>query len=380
MPPRKRQSVADVPVVPLIDPEQEVYMLPETDEGGDKIHSILESMGGRKKDELVLYLYRAHEKNPTRPHAFLKTYPPEGLDREMILQDIQESYGGGNYILQTMDRATNKVEMRICVTIEETRGAKRGQPDTVVPTVDHSMNRLSSMIEKRVVLDKLESMAEGKGGETAMLAVVLKGMMENNALLLQMVMDRPRESTPARSGTLSELMEAVKLGKMLSEGKLPDEGTLTDKLIEALPAFLDALAQRGQARGVMPAPAAPLHVHPGPQLPPGATPPPPPPAPSPAHIGMERIMNEINFCLNQVENGKLYDHLINYIENYMPGSIDEVLGQTEDAFLAFVYSLNPEYKAREPFFRNLYKYVHTNFSEPEPDGPPAPQKPEGGEK
>jgi hypothetical protein len=63
------------------------------------------------------------------------------------------------------------------------------------------------------------------------------------------------------------------------------------------------------------------------------------------------------------ETEKLYGHLIDYTENYMPGSIDEMFAQTEDAYVTFIMQFDSTFKERESFFRNLYKYALKEYGE-----------------
>ena len=180
-------------------------------------------------------------------------------------------------------------------------------------------------------------------------------------LLLPMLMQKKEERS-----TFTDLRDMAKFLQDYKDGKIDEGGetSLTDAIVRSLPDLAAAFARRGgpPVSPVPPGAAVPKLPAPpppgGPSAPPGNAP------PNPMAVSFNRVLEEIRFCLTRTETEQVYEHLLNYVENYMPGSIEEMVNQSEDAYVAWVMQFDPSFPARESFFRNVHKYA-LKTSQPE---------------
>lgn len=361
---RKRLEPAPVPV--LETPEDAFLVQPTEEEAeADRVHDLLTSIAGEQGRGLILYCFRAAEKNKSRPNEFLKIYPTDIVEPDLLM-DLQENFGEGNYVFLSK-YPNGQIHKKGLVSVGASKEHKppSSPPPAGAIQYDKHLERLTATAEKRLVLDKLEQIAEGKdraGGSeaTSIMALVMKMTMETNNTLMRILLERDKQPVPKTP--VSEMMDIFKMGLNMGQGKPLDdsEESLTDSVLKALPSIVEMLKGSQAAR---------RPVAPGRGLPP-----PPPPAPAvsgpapPEAIGataMGRIIGEIAFCLEQPETSRIYSHIAEYTENYLPGSIDEILAQSEDEYVSFVLKLHPAFPSRESFFRNLYRFVKAEYGEPE---------------
>lgn len=350
---------------PLTDPRL-VQPSPEEEEA-DRVFDLLSSVAGEQGRGLTLFCYRAAEKNRAWPNEFLKIYPTDTSEPD-LLGDIQEEFGAGNYVLLAK-YADSKIFKKALISI----GARKERKETIIPQAqgipyDKVLERLTASTEKRLVLDKLEQMAEGKkesGGGNEMigvLSIIMKGMMDQQNTLMTLLMSKKEEKT-----SVSEIVEIAKLVKGLTEGKLPEDSdsSLTDKIVDALPGILAAFGKKAQVPDAASARPA-LPPPPGPGSSGGSAPTVIPPV-NTMQMAFNRVLDEIRFALTRPETDQLYGHLLDYTENYMPGSIGEMLNQSEDDYVKWIMQFDPSFANREQFFRNVYKFA-VKDSKPEGEG------------
>lgn len=397
----RRKTIPVEEVNEMLREQQETLLAPvpittDEEEVADNLERMLNTIAGDQGQGLVLYLYRAGEKNKALAKEFLKLYPTDIKQSELVT-DIQDEFGAGDYVLISKHEKTNKIHSKGIISIGESRHRKTPEPAQPVSTmqIDHHLQRLTGMAEKRLILDKMEEIAEGKGkqgesGMTSIFAMLMKSTMETNTLLMKMLLEGKNEQ-PRTS--MQELKDAIIFAKNMMEGKMPEEGEtgLAGIVEKVLPVFVDMLDERKAQRQGVPVPGAPPGARvlpPGavPPPPPGAgIPPPPPPGPpgerplpvavpegmehNPQTIATRRVLDEIRFCIKQPTSDDLFQHIVDYTENYLPGSLEEVGAMTTAQYLEFVKQLMPDcFPAHEGFFMGLHGYAVALLAEQQTGG------------
>jgi hypothetical protein len=156
-------------------------------------------------------------------------------------------------------------------------------------------------------------------------------------------------------------------------------------LVPYVPQILAGLRGTPQApprQAMPPVPhPVPAPVHPGVLVGPAAGTPGAPslaPPADPAEAGralvMARIVEEIKFILTLPPTPKLYDHVINYIDSYMPDIIRQAEVIEAETFASYVVTLDPAFSEKKQFFLDLHKHLLDSMEEvgPEDDRPTRP--------
>jgi hypothetical protein len=225
------------------------------------------------------------------------------------------------------------------------------------------------------------------------LTVMLTGMQQQNLEMLKIMMTQ-RQAAP--QGGNEALLEAIKLGSALAGGKVPleeGEGGIME-LLSGLKPYIPQIVslitgfftqRQPQVPMVRPLINRPGMVVPKP-LPPNVVPPVPeavpsaPPTPEDAQaVVMRRIVEEIKFVLTLPVTPKSREHVINYIDAYMPDILKQAEAAPADMFAAYVVTLDPAFAGHESFFMDLHRqYIGLLEEEPgDPANPDPPGEPEG---
>jgi len=215
-----------------------------------------------------------------------------------------------------------------------------------------------------------------------MMLTMMQCVMQQTAELLRAL----SQKSVAPPSTADSMIEAIKFGAQISGGKVPlDEsegGGVLDMLkgmVPYIPQIIAGLTGRSAAPAPRPAPAHP-GVAPVPARPaiPGAVIPPqpapvdpsagvPPSAATPEDaraLVMRRIVDEIRFSMNLPPSPKLFDHILDYIEAYMPEIVRQAEVLEGSTFAAYVVTLDPAFAGREDFFLALHKHLMESMEEP----------------
>jgi len=346
----------------------------ETTEDAEQeaIERFLDDLAGIEEGEISLWLYRAGDKtrNKTFQGPFLKRYSKD-VDVAVILEEARDIYGGGDFVL--VAKKEGVIFRRVSFSCE-------APPKPKEESVD-AMAKLSDAVEKLAVVDKVgriikearEEKDSGRGNNQSIdiLLTMLRGVQEQNNLLLQAIIERKSEPL--------DVVELIKLGSSLAEGRVPGEqgGDTWEKIIGALtpvlPAIIGGLASRPHPLPGVSAPTIP------PAVPPAGLPGPGAPSLTKAGSGgngvpttdevAARILDEIRFVLRLPVSERLLDHVIDFIDAYAPGLLTSYHGMTEDQFVSYAGTLDPGFAARADFFKSLYGRLKNRLeAESEPEG------------
>jgi hypothetical protein len=344
---------------------------------------MMNDCAGVTDGEIVFWLHRANEKNKSLHATYLKRYPKETSFAE-IFDEARDQYGAGDYVL--LAKKDEVMFRKMAFSTEKPKEAEK----VIVPPKEDPMDRLSVAMERLTVVDKVGRIindARDKPGTDPMvgvLTVMLTGMQQQNTEMLKIMMEQ--RHAPAQSGNES-LLEAIKLGSALAGGKIPlEEGEggiveLLSGLKPYIPQIIGFFTQRQpQVPGRLPI-NRPGMVVPRPMpanaaLP--ATPPAPETPPGPEDVRamvMRRIVDEIKFVLTLPVTPKLREHVIDYIEAYLPDILKQAEVAPADMFAAYVVTLDPSFAGHEDFFMDLHRQ-YIGLLEEEP-GEPANPVPSG---
>jgi hypothetical protein len=89
---------------------------------------------------------------------------------------------------------------------------------------------------------------------------------------------------------------------------------------------------------------------------------------------LRRVVDEIKFVLTLPVTPKSREHVINYIESYMPDILKQAEAAPADLFAAYVVTLDPAFAGYENFFMDLHRQYMASL-EQEPDGEPSISSP-----
>jgi hypothetical protein len=384
---------------PAVDPLQEEGSLTATQTGAeeeidremDKYSRMMNDCAGVTDGEIVFWLHRANEKNKSLHATYLKRYPKETSFAE-IFDEARDQYGAGDYVL-----LAKKDEVMFRKMAFSTEKPKEPEKAVVEPKVD-PMDRLSVAMERLTVVDKVGRIindAREKPGTDPMvgvLTVMLTGMQQQNTEMLKIMMQQ--KQAPAQGGNES-LLDAIKLGVSISGGKVPmEEGEggfmeILSSLKPYVPQIISFLTARQPAvPGARPVPGRPGVVVPRPlPVSAGAPPvlPPPetavPPVEDARTVIMRRVVDEIKFVLTLPITPKAREHVINYIESYLPDVLQQAEIVNAEMFAAYAVTLDPAFAGQENFFMDLHRqYMSSLDQEPSGelmDGSPANPVPPG---
>jgi hypothetical protein len=359
----------------------------ELDREMDKYTRMMNDCAGVTDGEIVFWLHRANEKNKSLHATYLKRYPKETSFAE-IFDEARDQYGAGDYVL--LAKKDEVMFRKMAFSTEKPKEPEK----VIVPPKEDPMDRLSVAMERLTVVDKVGRIindARDKPGTDPMvgvLTVMLTGMQQQNTEMLKIMMTQ-RQAAP--QGGNEALLEAIKLGSALAGGKvLPEEGEggiveLLSGLKPYIPQIIGFFTQR-QPQVPMGRPLInrPGMVVPKP-LPPNVAPPVPaavPPAPSTPEdaqaVVMRRIVEEIKFVLTLPVTPKSREHVINYIDAYMPDILKQAEVAPADMFAAYAVTLDPAFAGQESFFMDLHRqYIGLLEEEPgDPANPVPPEEPE----
>jgi hypothetical protein len=343
------------------------------DEEIDKYKRMMDDCAGVTDGEIVYWLHKANDKNKSLHATYLKRYPKDTPLSE-IHDEARDKYGPGDYVLVAKkdDVMFRKLPFSTGVPIQPEKAVE-------IPKVD-PFTALSGSIEKALVMDRAAAMMAGKKEDKGvdpsitLLTTVLTGMMAQNTALLQGMMTQRNTPPPAQDNTA--MIEAVKLGVSVAGGKLPfeeGEGGGWVEILKGLAPYVPQLIAglRG-APPVAPMRRAPVAPHPLPATPAAAgviTAAVPPT--DPRALVMARIVEEIRFVLTLPPTPKLYDHVIDYIDAYMPEIIKQAEVIEAETFADYVVTLDPAFTERKQFFLDLHKHLLSSMEEvvPEPEVP-----------
>jgi hypothetical protein len=378
---RKVQTVAELMDEQEIQAEQ-TGAAEVIDAEMNKVEQMMNDVAGVTEGEIIYWLHRATEKNKALHGNFLKRYPKETPFID-IWEEARDLYKGGDFVL--VAQKDGRLFKKASFTCERPIDVEKPKEE---PKID-PFAALAVAMEKAMVVEKVNQVMNSnkekpveKGADPAMsmMVTIMQGMMAQNTALLQGMMQNRKE--PA--GGNSDLLEAIKLGSALAGGKLPveeGEGGILDMLkplIPAIPQILQLLTGKGPRPPVLNRPATPVPPRP---VPPGAIPPAapavleeaagvPPPVSDPRAVVMARIVDEVKFVLTLPPSPKLYEHVIDYIDSYMPELLQQAEMTTPEIFASYVATLDPAFAGREEFFMNLHKQYMAGMEAPgEPAAP-----------
>jgi hypothetical protein len=349
------------------------------DEERSKIEQMMNDIAGVTTGEVIYWLHRAAEKNKSLHGTFIKRYPRDTPYID-IFEEARDKYGGGDFVL--VAQKDGVLFKKAAFSTEKPIVVEKVTP----PTPPDPFAGLAQSMEKALVIDRAANLMErgkpveapkGADPTVALLTTVLTGMMAQNTALLQGVMQQRKE--PA--GDSNALMEAIKLGSALAGGKVPlgeeEPGGIMD-IIKSLgpyvPQIIASLTGRGSAppaaqpanRQMTPANRTMIPGVPSVPLPAVVEVPQRPANPEDARaVVMRRIVDEIRFSLQLPPTPKIYDHIIDYIDAYMP----EIIRQAEviegETFAAYVVTLDPAFTDHKQFFLDLHKHLLESMGEAE---------------
>lgn len=344
----------------------------------DKYTRMMNDCAGVTDGEIVFWLHRASEKNKALHATFLKRYPKETSFAE-IFEEARDVYGSGDYVL--LAKKDEVMFRKMSFTTERQKVAEAPPPE---PKID-PLEKLSVAMERLAVVDKVSRIINdsrekpvppGVDPTVQLMMTMMQGVMQQNTALLQGIMTQKRESP----GGNDSLLEAIKLGSALAGGKLPmEEGEggvmeLLKGLAPYVPQIIASLTGRGGAP--VPRPVAPGSPRPAiagavpvPTPAPVAAPAGVPPAEDARAMVMSRIVEEIKFILTLPASPKLYDHVINYIDSYMPDLLRQAEVVEGETFASYVVTLDPSFSGNKQFFLDLHKHYMEGMEEVGPDDP-----------
>jgi hypothetical protein len=349
----------------------------------DKYTRMMNDCAGVTDGEVVFWLHRANEKNKALHSSFLKRYPKETPFSE-IFEEARDEYGAGDFVL--VAKKDDVMFRKMAFSCE--RPIRKEAPAEKPP--EDPFKSMGAAIEKALVIDRAANMMRGnnppaveKGVDptvTVMLTMI-QGLQNQNTELLKGMMTR-REAP----GGNESLLEAIKLGSMLSGGKLPIEegdGGILD-IIKGLGPYVPQIIAMLSGKGPHPAThpprmpgASPVAPRP---LPPAASrsaslPPampsgpaevieaPPAVAEDPQAVIMRRVVDEVKFVLTLPATPKLREHVIEYIDAYMPDILRQAEIVPAEMFAAYVVTLDPAFAGQEAFFIDLHKQYMAGMEE-----------------
>ena len=351
-----------------------------------QIELMMDSIAGVTEGEVVFWLHRASEKNKMLHGSFLMRYPKETplID---IVEQARDKYGGGDFILLAKKdgvlfrKAPFTCEKPIGPVVEMVKQA---------PAPEDPFARLSNSIEKAMIIDRAASVmdrgpkepAAPKGADPmiAVMTAMITGMQAQNLELLKLIM-APK---PQEKGANETMLEAIRLGSALAGKELPGDGggegimDMIKPLVPMIPQLLQMLTGKGApARPVLrpgaPVPPRPL---PGAAIPPAVpiatagVPPEVPVVEDAQTVIQRRVMDEIRFSLTLPPSPKLFEHVLNYIDAYMPDLLQQAEVAPADLFAGYVVTLDPSFAGREQFFMDLHKFYKASIEEEPRHGPP----------
>jgi hypothetical protein len=355
-----------------------------------QIELMMDSIAGVTEGEVVFWLHRASEKNKMLHGSFLMRYPKETplID---IVEQARDKYNGGDFVLLAKkDGVLFRKASFTCERPTVPEIAMERQP----PPPEDPFARLSSSIEKAMIIDRAASVmdrgpkeSEKPKGADPMVTVMtgmIAGLQQQNTELLKLLMTPKPES----KGANETMLEAIRLGSALAGKELPggeESGGIAEMIKPLMPYIPQILAMlTGKGIPVRPPmrPGAPVTPRPLPGaapavpavtagVPPEAPPEMPPPEDAKAVI-LRRIVEEIKFNLTLPPSPKLYEHVINYIDAYMPDLLLQAEIAPPEIFAGYVVTLDPAFVGHEEFFMNLHKFYTAAISEE-----PVPVAPEG---
>ena len=94
----------------------------------------------------------------------------------------------------------------------------------------------------------------------------------------------------------------------------------------------------------------------------------------PQVVILRRVVEEIKFVLTLPVTPKLRDHVIDYIDAYMPDILRQAEAVPADMFAAYVVGLDLAFSGREAFFIDLHKQYMASVEESVPPGLPDTEK------
>lgn len=341
----------------------------EIDAEQDKYERMMNDIAGATEGEIVLWLHRASEKNKALHGSFLKRYPKETKFIE-IFEDARDNYNGGDFVL--IAKKDDVMFRKAAFTCERVIAPEK---KVEKPPVD-PFAQLGAAMEKALVVDRANQMlnpqspAKGVDPVFTLMMTMMQGMNDQNKILMEAMVNNRRES----GGDNSALIEAIKLGSALSGGKLPIEegegtiGEILKQLAPVLPQLIAGLLGRVPASSPRPAPPrgsvpipAPAAV-PAAAVPPSLAAPAAPAVPEDARaLVLRRIVEEVRFTLKLPMTPKLREHVINYIDAYMPDILQQAESTTAELFAAYAVTLDPEFAGKEQFFIDLHKQYMTGL-------------------
>jgi hypothetical protein len=233
------------------------------------------------------------------------------------------------------------------------------------------MNRTMALSEARklVELNKPENRSTDSG-MNALLGTLITNMQQQNTALLTALANlaQGRKESAAPAGSLESVVEAIRLGANLAGGKIPGEDAedgLIGLLKPLLPQILPLLSK-------LVSPAGGPAVPPKGALPPAKVPPPPPPPAAPSQpaenvdpliqrkymLVLEELRDAV--ALPPVAWGDVFDYLAEYIDRKFPGSIEDMMGKTDEELKKHIEMLYPEFASRTDFFIAFRDHIKQN--------------------
>ncbi len=354
--PRKKGNEEEITVESeeVLDPESLNQLALAEEE--ERISLFMSQLKGAEGEDLKLLLHRSHIKNPAIFGAYIKQYPKE-TEFIDIQEEARDKYGGGNFVL-LLKRGNRIVTKTHFSTVEPEKENIPDKPKEL--NMAEVMGKLTQSVESGVILQRAQellnpkSSTENKDGMTAIILAMMQQQTQMFTLLMQKK-EIPQEPK-------MDVVEILKIGMNMALGKSPDAeednsilGMLKPILPDLVKIIPSILATRGTGGSVpvnavrpnlpvrpaiAPAPAVPIVEFP-PALPPGFV----------------RIVEEVKYYINSDVTEPIVIHLMDYMDNHMPGSVDELLSYPEEQYLGYVLNMNQEFKDKTEWFKKFRDFA-----------------------
>ena len=351
--------------------EQGVTLNPDAAEEYDRVYDLLQSIAGNTEGNITLFLYESKPGNKTFAGPLVRDYTPD-TDIKTIYSDIQNEFGGGDYVL--VARQGNKILHRAYLSAKSTKTKEETGGQTAnSKMIDESFGRIASAVEKSVLLDKVQAITAGPRKEEKSdntMADILTALIQQNSDMMKLLLTQRNNPPDSGIDVIEKAIKIIKIGGDFAAGREP--GGEEDSLIGLAKAFAPALTSiiQNAPPGRVAAPVSPGLRPAARMLPkaPGKAPIPPPaalngpdsgnpPPPSVAEVVQTRIVNEINFMMLQPVSEKVFEHIEAYVDIYAPALLDELSNLDEENFLSQVVTLHPNFEKNREWLRAFYHFI-----------------------